>query len=752
MARLANDGVLRLDARAHAGGRIVGARGGPRASPPARGCRRRASARRRRSPAAAPRAARRACSSSAARGAMRCSSSRAPSSSRSDLRRQAPTRARPSPHAPRALPQPWRSSASTVSRASVRRRCASDSRASACRCSSSSRPIDACRLGATRLERRALFLGLPPLERDHLRLARQPRGLLGGARDLRLVADDRHLLAVLLGGQRGNRGRGLRDRQLELGWPPSSDAQELSRSAATRSRSSLISRLVARMPRDSTLAPPDTRCGPRSTSPSSVATGARRLPRHRDRLVEASRRRTPRAPPSGSSPTCGPVIRSTSDDRNDAGHPQRLARVVAVRPRIDDDEAAAAGVVLAHERQAGRRLVVALDDDVLQQVAEAGLDGALVAAVDVEVVGDGALLADVSVGLHEHHPRGVAELAARLALELLERRQARLDAGQLLLARRARSRSSASCSARAAASSDLARRALELHRVERRLRARQRVAPPPRARRRPSRLRGAGRPARHRASPASRPRARAARAACSIACRSAVAAFSAANTSLRAASTSPSSPSICRCARACASVASASDRCGLVARALGLGGSLRGATRARCAPARAAPRGRRSSLGDLRGPRRPASRPGARLNSCCCCRRLMSSSRACASSRIRAARLSASACSMRRRAEVRFHLRDAGRRRRLALARLGQPRPRRLDALRQLAVPAREQHLLPAPQLLAQPLVAARLRRLALQRAALLLDLEDDVVDAGEVLLRRLELQLGGRAGATCTW
>ena len=41
---------------------------------------------------------------------------------------------------------------------------------------------------------------------------------------------------------------------------------------------------------------------------------------------------------------------------------------------------------------AGGRLIVAIDDDVLQQIAEAGLDRPLEAAVDdVEVVGDGAL-------------------------------------------------------------------------------------------------------------------------------------------------------------------------------------------------------------------------------------------------------------------------------------------------------------------------------------------------------------------------
>ena len=111
-----------------------------------------------------------------------------------------------------------------------------------------------------------------------------------------------------------------------------------------------------------------------------------------------------------------------------------LARVIPVRTRIDDDEPASAGIVLAHERQPGRRLIVALDDDVLQQVAEARFHRTLVAAVHVEVVGHRALLADVAVGLHQHHARGIAELGAARG-ELLERRQPRLDAGQLLLAR-----------------------------------------------------------------------------------------------------------------------------------------------------------------------------------------------------------------------------------------------------------------------------------------------------------------------------
>ena len=46
-------------------------------------------------------------------------------------------------------------------------------------------------------------------------------------------------------------------------------------------------------------------------------------------------------------------------------------------------------------------------------------------------------------------------------------------------------------------------------------------------------------------------------------------------------------------------------------------------------------------------------------------------------------------------AQVRFHFRDARSRRRLALARVGQARPRRLDAVSQLAVAARQTALSP---------------------------------------------------------
>ena len=43
----------------------------------------------------------------------------------------------------------------------------------------------------TRFERRTFFLGPPPLERDRIALSRQPRRIVAGPRELRLMADNR---------------------------------------------------------------------------------------------------------------------------------------------------------------------------------------------------------------------------------------------------------------------------------------------------------------------------------------------------------------------------------------------------------------------------------------------------------------------------------------------------------------------------------------------------------------------------------
>ena len=83
------------------------------------------------------------------------------------------------------------------------------------------------------------------------------------------------------------------------------------RSVAMRSRSSLISRFVARMPRASALSPPITMWRPRKTSPSRVATGngtngATRDAVSNDSLIQAS----PMA--ARSAPENGPPMRTTS--------------------------------------------------------------------------------------------------------------------------------------------------------------------------------------------------------------------------------------------------------------------------------------------------------------------------------------------------------------------------------------------------------------------------------------------------------
>jgi hypothetical protein len=75
-------------------------------------------------------------------------------------------------------------------------------------------------------------------------------------------------------------------------------------------------------------------------------------------------------------------------------------------------------------------------------------------------------------------------------------------------------------------------------------------------------------------------------------------------------------------------------------------------------------------------------------------------------------------------------------------------RPRRFDDVAKPAVALRELHFLPPPQLVPETLVSPCLRRLALERAALLLNLVDDVVHARQVLLRGFELQFSRSAAA----
>src|SRR5262245_61343019 len=121
-------------------------------------------------------------------------------------------------------------------------------------------------------------------------------------------------------------------------------------------------------------------------------------------------------------------------DRHDPRHAPYLAGVIPVRSRIDDNEAASSGILFADQRESGGGLIVAIDDHVLEQLTEAGLDGALIAAVDLEIVGHGALLTNMTVGLHQHRARGVAEIGATRG-ELLERGEAGFERRDILFAR-----------------------------------------------------------------------------------------------------------------------------------------------------------------------------------------------------------------------------------------------------------------------------------------------------------------------------
>ena len=132
--------------------------------------------------------------------------------------------------------------------------------------------------------------------------------------------------------------------------------------------------------------------------------------------------------------SAGPETRTTDGHRHRAvglGRLCRRDRRRTIRDVVCDQETDATGVPLLGEAQSGRRFLMGPHDDVLEKVAETGLDRTLVAAVDLEIVGHGAHLADVAVRLGKHHPCAVAVFGAG-GIELFERSQPRRDAGNLL--------------------------------------------------------------------------------------------------------------------------------------------------------------------------------------------------------------------------------------------------------------------------------------------------------------------------------
>ena len=73
------------------------------------------------------------------------------------------------------------------------------------------------RFGLPAIDGLALFLGLAALARQLLELLRQSCGFVACLLQPRLVGDDGFFLFVMLGGQRVDRGQGLRDGRIERG-------------------------------------------------------------------------------------------------------------------------------------------------------------------------------------------------------------------------------------------------------------------------------------------------------------------------------------------------------------------------------------------------------------------------------------------------------------------------------------------------------------------------------------------------------
>ena len=397
--------------------------------------------------------------------------------------------------------------------------------------------------------------------------------------------------------------------------------------------------------------------------------------------------------------------------------------------------------MLPHEREARGGVAVVLDDDMLQEIAEAGFCGALVAALDLEIIGNGTLLVDLAVGPHQNHPSRVTESRAA-RLELFERRQPGAEAGELLLAHADAPRTLLVVDARAR-QLRLTLGTLDLDRLERVLRGHQ----------------GTGRrnaidfdPLRLDAHISQLDVELGQRLADTVLLRGRVVHsvpqggrrvdhgedLAASGLHVRIQSLDLT------LRRAVRLVGLGQHGRRLVARPLGLGrgGLARFDEKARRRPPR-------TEIADF-----SLDVPGARGQRLSVLAVEFELLLAAVDIELASVRLLAhgrrAAVGLRlldpKPAERRFGGGQSGGRGGFALARLRQTRAGSLDVCSQLAVPLREEDFLPAAQLVAQPLVPPRLRRLPLQRAPLLVQLEDDVVDTKQVLLRRLELQLGGAA------
>jgi predicted RNA-binding protein YlxR (DUF448 family) len=286
------------------------------------------------------------------------------------------------------------------------------------------------------IERNAFLFRLTPLQADHFGLACQPKRVLAETRQLRVMADDFLLLPVLFGRQRRDRRGRFRDGDIER--------RRLVNELCERSaigHDPLAELFDFPLGRENA-----ARFGLRTTrhhvgSAEHIAghrrNRDRRFTRERDRLLERfghERVRNHLLDRRGVRADDAQHVADGHDPRRRRGNGKRFTRMESVGLGIDHHESATSRVVLANQREAGRSLIVTLDDDVLEQIAKTRFDRAFVAAVHLEIVGNGALLADMAVGLNEHHACRIAKFTT-CGDELLERRQPRFEGGEVLFAR-----------------------------------------------------------------------------------------------------------------------------------------------------------------------------------------------------------------------------------------------------------------------------------------------------------------------------
>ena len=514
---------------------------------------------------------------------------------------------------------------------------------SAARCSASMRCDRLARFVLARFLRAQLLFGRAALDGDLLLLARDALGRVAAPPHLQLEADDRLLLAVQLALQR-QRSRTRRRRSTTSRSAISSRSRRRARArASARSRSSLISRLVVRMPRASARAPPSTTLRRRGTRRRRASRSAPRRRRGVTAGFEVGRDPGVHDSATLIASAAGPDTRTSRCERRQARPAIGAVAGLVARRAVGDEETDASGVAFAREPQAGRGVARACGTTTCwSRSPRQRLDGALVAAArprGSRRPNPGA--ATSSRGFGEDQPRAVAVLGAR-GVELLERLQA------------CRSAPASSCSrvrSRASERVALGARAGQLRLARRAIDAQRRPSP---------RARGAAPPRRRRAPVAARSRldpqvaaldvelARAARrSACArprgvlhrvaqrrrgvdrrehLAARRLDVRFEPFDLPLRV--------------RVGVLFGRASVVRGLVALRRRRAPRPRGAPRARAAPARAAPRALRISVLDVAAPPRRDVSTCCLSNAICCCSRPISSSRACAASRARGGRAS----------------------------------------------------------------------------------------------------------------